>query len=1361
MKKIIFILLIFFFLPSVAHAATEFVSIVDTGGASDSDYSSLSTWETAIGTNLTAPSTIVFSGIVSGTAPADGTSVILYRSGASVGVGATVVHTAKTGTQILLKNVSNPSYGFTNGDEWRIDASNLFTINATAPDQPQVTAKCRATTGAADTAALSIGGWSTDATHYIKIWADPNENYRHQGKWDNTKYRIESGANPVVVAAKNIIIDGLQIYGEGTSTSSGIIWVLMNTYVIDVSLSNNIMKGSSPSDGNNGIYVTYAASGSKLKIWNNIIYDLGGSSSAGIVQVGTISSTRADVYSYNNTISGAVAAFMRYGTYGSHTSKNNIINDCVSSYGGTGSMILTYNVANANIQNAYGGVTADSGNTDGIGSDAYKLRDAGQNFLTTIKTGMIVVNTTDTTYSYVTAVNSDTELTLNDDIMDDSENYLISTNMYGNVTFEDEYNNNFHLDSSDTVAKNKGANLYADASIAVTTDIDNNARQNSATTFDIGADEGATYIYYSVGQNTSDHKTGSPTITLSGYAATLNVGQTAPNMGVGDLITYTGGSCYITSKTNDDKMHWNCQNATGGTAPQVSSVSVTTISHAFGSLASAFGGLGWYGSGHLNTDNLIGLNYILNLPCYYDGGPDTAYVAANSGITGANNYIKIYTPYNTSSEVNVSQRHDGKWNTEKYRLEVEDVMGIWIQKNHYRVDGLQIATNNPTGNDKYAIRMDNGSAGEKEFQISNNIIRGHGSASYSQDGIEIFDTQANAKIWNNILYNFNTTQGRPMMLGVNKAYIYNNTANGGSVGIRAYSGTVIAKNNIVQGATDGYSGTFSSGSDYNISNVAADTTGGAHDKANTTVTFISLNDKNFHLSLSDTAAKNQGIKLASYSDDSNLNFQTDIDENSRTGNWSIGADDGPFAEAQQSRPLDMQEGLNNGLVMYQSFDGDDMNGIGIGGTALDKSGNGNNGILGGTAPGPAKIEGKRGQALKFDGTDDYVKTANSAFITNTSDIHSVFAWVKPSVNNVTQVIWDYGEYNDYNLASALGIYSNGHLGWAYNGILSPGGFSDSGFTVPTGTWSFVGFVRSGNNISLYVNGQVYLGTNSNEGTVNLNPFLIGVTANNTTLQQQFNGLIDEVRVYNRALSTAEIGNLYRMGGDTINASQAGKNMTGLVGHWTFDGGANTKMIGTGGTAYDSSGNNNTGQISGATQVEGKLGQALSFKSSGDYIKSTNLGDAAMTENSPLTISAWFNPKSNVGETYIAQRGSIYLTHYPDHNLFFGVLGGTQLYRLSTDNSINLNSWQHIVVTWDGSLNASNVHFYVNGSAEDGTARDGVNPSDNSSEVLYIGNSYLHNRNLDSSLDDVRIYNRALSSTEIGDLYRMGRVKVKE
>ena len=104
------------------------------------------------------------------------------------------------------------------------------------------------------------------------------------------------------------------------------------------------------------------------------------------------------------------------------------------------------------------------------------------------------------------------------------------------------------------------------------------------------------------------------------------------------------------------------------------------------------------------------------------------------------------------------------------------------------------------------------------------------------------------------------------------------------------------------------------------------------------------------------------------------------------------------------------------------------------------------------------------------------------------------------------------------------------------------------------------------------------------------------------------GQIDDVRIYNRALSAAEILNLYRAGSAKVNVSNTaatanggGNLANGLVGGWwTFDG---KNMINN---VADSSGNGNNGDMIGFTStssavVPGKLGQALKFNGVNQYV----------------------------------------------------------------------------------------------------------------------------------------------------------------
>jgi hypothetical protein len=117
------------------------------------------------------------------------------------------------------------------------------------------------------------------------------------------------------------------------------------------------------------------------------------------------------------------------------------------------------------------------------------------------------------------------------------------------------------------------------------------------------------------------------------------------------------------------------------------------------------------------------------------------------------------------------------------------------------------------------------------------------------------------------------------------------------------------------------------------------------------------------------------------------------------------------------------------------------------------------------------------------------------------------------------------------------------------------------------------------------------------------------------------GNLDDVRLYNRALSDAEIKQVYNLGQATQNTSsvnlQHGSSLaSGLVGLWTFDGPDVTDKI------YDRSGQGNNGYfIGGSTssaKTIGKLGQALTFDGSNGVDMGTH---ASLNIPGDLTISA--------------------------------------------------------------------------------------------------------------------------------------------
>ena len=83
----------------------------------------------------------------------------------------------------------------------------------------------------------------------------------------------------------------------------------------------------------------------------------------------------------------------------------------------------------------------------------------------------------------------------------------------------------------------------------------------------------------------------------------------------------------------------------------------------------------------------------------------------------------------------------------------------------------------------------------------------------------------------------------------------------------------------------------------------------------------------------------------------------------------------------------------------------------------------------------------------------------------------------------------------------------------------------------------------------------------------------------------------------------------------------------------------------------------------------------------------------------------------------------------------------------------MNRWQHVVATWDGSQDGSNIHLYVDGVPVDGSAVDGSGSAfDDSGTPLTVGNRAGDlARGFNGGIDEVQVYNRVLTASEIHSL----------
>ena len=452
--------------------------------------------------------------------------------------------------------------------------------------------------------------------------------------------------------------------------------------------------------------------------------------------------------------------------------------------------------------------------------------------------------------------------------------------------------------------------------------------------------------------------------------------------------------------------------------------------------------------------------------------------------------------------------------------------------------------------------------------------------------------------------------------------------------------------------------------------------------------------------------------------------------------------------------------LTQGLVGYWTFDGKDTNWNTN--TTADKSGQGNTGTLISMYTTTSPVAGKIGQGLKFDGVSNYISFGTTN-IPTTAPL-TVSAWIKypTAIEAVTR--WDdsnsaYNFYlynTDFYVRKSLTNEIN-HVSWS----------------APSGGWHLITVTAdSSANLIAYIDG-VQAGTGSFAGwyATNNAPLTIGARNTYSGPITYSKGTVDDVRIYNRALSAQEITQLYKLGQAKVGVSPIQSLTSGLVGYWTFDGKDTNWTSQIAGTTNDKSGQGNTGTLTNMSQsttpAAGKIGQGLKFDGVNDYVA---LPNNVFSSNTVGTVSAWI--KTSVDGASVFSMSAV-----GNDNKLFDILtsGGITLQTyssgdgfndyLSGNTSVIDNKWHHIVVESSGG--ADGWTFYVDGVVQSLSVTVGSNSGrwfssvNTGNNTFYMGHlNATYSRYFKGSIDDVRIYNRALSASEVTQLYKSGQTTAK-
>ncbi len=408
-----------------------------------------------------------------------------------------------------------------------------------------------------------------------------------------------------------------------------------------------------------------------------------------------------------------------------------------------------------------------------------------------------------------------------------------------------------------------------------------------------------------------------------------------------------------------------------------------------------------------------------------------------------------------------------------------------------------------------------------------------------------------------------------------------------------------------------------------------------------------------------------------------------------------------------------------------------------------------------------------GKSLTYNGTTQFATIQNlPALNFNYNQDFSVSYWMKaPSTQNdmysnqnIILEKWSNSGPFPYafRIYNQTGGANNGKLQFSrYDGTNNPAVTSNK--TVNDNKWHHITGIKNGSNLFLYID-NILSGTatdTTTTTTTNSEHIYLGMRGNFTNY---FAGSIDEVKIFSYALSQKDISTEFNRSSATVLGVASMPNDPNLQVGTTSSLLAWYKMDeGTGGSVSDSSGNNQTAScISSPTWVQGKFGKALNFDNVDDGL---SIGNQNFTSLSNYSMCAWVNPKGN----HLHYTGTI-LSSGDWNNIHwaFGLNQANTSIDLRKPDGVNytsfpynfpLNQWSFVCITRSGTLITANVNGQNIGTYT-GTTGNLISNATNTTigRETYAGGYFDFN----GAIDNVKIYNRPLTSAEISAEYNQNK-----
>ena len=415
-----------------------------------------------------------------------------------------------------------------------------------------------------------------------------------------------------------------------------------------------------------------------------------------------------------------------------------------------------------------------------------------------------------------------------------------------------------------------------------------------------------------------------------------------------------------------------------------------------------------------------------------------------------------------------------------------------------------------------------------------------------------------------------------------------------------------------------------------------------------------------------------------------------------------------------------------------------------------------------------------GKALSFNGNDSVVLDG----FTSSGDTFTFAFWAKETTSGATKMILD------INPSRFIITYKNGVLNIYSGGYVA---FK----SMPINEFSRVIVAINGTSISVYINGEKYGDTKTLNSALNItNATVVRLGGEYTNLPQYyFNGLLSDFQIYNASWIQSDVAFDYNNPNHLVTDNpDTTLTLSNLSAYYALS-------EGSGSIAYDSSGGGNNGTITGATYDDQQptipqlgmmdwvkstpvatevtliqapnnkgydiLGNSLRLRERGFNLDGS--GYAEVADDDSLDFGTGdFSIETWVKADYLSQGSSINSAFSLGEQLNgsdssgVGVHGATSKFicyiggsSLTSNNTYVIGIWYNILITRASGL----CTMYVDATPQIDTETN--TNSITSSSVKYVGRDSTTTRFYNNTIDEPRLYNRALTQKEITNNYKVG------